>query len=110
MLNPYLDLEMLKNTFSFKNYKNLVIDCVGFFVLNCIQHSIDPVERILEVVDYLKEQSEEAFIVSNEISMAPVAPDSFTRKYLKILGETNEKLAKICDQSYLIVAGQAIPL
>jgi adenosyl cobinamide kinase/adenosyl cobinamide phosphate guanylyltransferase len=48
--------------------------------------------------------------VTNEVGMAPIAPSAAGRLFVDSLGWINQELSALCDESYLIVAGQALAL
>ncbi len=110
MLNPLLEIEQLKVALDVKKYHSLVVDCVGFFVLNAISSGIDPMHRIVEFFKMARESFNLSVFVSNEIGMSPIPPYSFSRHYLKELGEINKTLAQYCDETYLVVAGKALKI
>ena len=110
MVNPLLETEQLKIAFDTKIYRSLVVDCMGFFVLNALNSGIDPVHRIIEFFNMVKEAVNFSVFVSNEIGMSPIPPYSFSRRYLKELGRVNKILAQRCDETYLVIAEKALKI
>lgn len=94
--------EALKLT---KHYDVCVIDCMTTWLGNLIYHDADIKAGIEKFTSNLNGNE---VIVSNEVGMGIVPADKMTRMYVEDLGRLNQKLSKMADEVFFMVAG--IPL
>jgi adenosyl cobinamide kinase/adenosyl cobinamide phosphate guanylyltransferase len=58
----------------------------------------------------LVERHGDSVVVSDEVGMGVHPPTSVGRQFRDALGSLNQAVASVADRTYLIVAGQALPL
>lgn len=95
----------------------VLLDCVGMLVSNLLLAEGDSghaetrvaeaVERLLDVV---RESDARLIVVSSEggLGMVPLSP--LGRRYLDLLGDVNQQLARAAASTYLVVAGIAVDI
>jgi adenosylcobinamide kinase/adenosylcobinamide-phosphate guanylyltransferase len=86
----------------------LVIDCITTFTANLLQKDMtrdEIVEKIDCVCGALGELKCSAAIVSNEVGSGIVPAFPSGRVFRELLGEANQKIARISDNVILMVAG-----
>lgn len=98
-------------------YDVLLLDCLTLWLSNLILANKGLSGEIEEFITTLKDlknppsfnlQPSALFIVSNEIGMGIVPENELARRFRDLAGMTNQKVAKIADEVYLVVSG--IPL
>jgi adenosylcobinamide kinase / adenosylcobinamide-phosphate guanylyltransferase len=86
----------------------LVIDCITTFTANLLQKDMTR-DEILEKIDgicrALHELKCSAAIVSNEVGSGIVPAFASGRIFRELLGEANQRIARISDNVILMVAG-----
>ena len=96
-------------------YDAIIIDCITILVANVIgddteaekaESAVDA--EILSLIEVLKRRQSNYILVSNEAGSGIVPDNRLGRLYRDELGKTNQKLAAISDEVYLLTAG--IPL
>ncbi|GAB4470315.1 MAG: bifunctional adenosylcobinamide kinase/adenosylcobinamide-phosphate guanylyltransferase [Anaerolineales bacterium] len=100
----------------------VILDCLTLLVSNAIlaacsgeevemgkaQAAVDrEVEALIELI---RSDVAQWILVSNEVGMGLVPPYPLGRAYRDALGITNQRLAAIADEVYLLVAGIPLPL
>ena len=104
-------IECYKNLASVKVPKDSVVllECMSNLVANEIfeadgahEHTL---EAIAEGIHNLLEQAKELFVVTNEVFSDGMEYDSETMRYLKYLGQMNQKLAVMADRVTEVVYG-----
>ncbi|MFV9510151.1 bifunctional adenosylcobinamide kinase/adenosylcobinamide-phosphate guanylyltransferase [Tepidibacillus sp. LV47] len=96
-----------------------LLDCVTVWVSNLLLQK-DPMgkemwesekgvkkveEQIERFIHALRETNHKAILVTNEVGFGGIEMNVLGRIYQDLLGWTNQKLAKVADQVYLVVAG-----
>lgn len=86
----------------------LVLDCITTFIANLLQKDMTR-DKILEKIDGISEVLAKlkcsAAIVSNEVGSGIVPAFPSGRAFRELLGEANQKLARVSDNVILMVAG-----
>ncbi len=87
----------------------LLIDCLTLWVSNLLTaENCDP-ERVLvhaeRLCAALRRTPASVVLVSNEVGSGIVPADEMTRLYRDLLGELNQRVARVADQVVLLVAG-----
>ncbi len=88
----------------------IVIDEIASWVNNILHYSHEISDYMPKFLQFLQTTDHEIIIISQEMSFAPVSEHALTRKFVNILGECNQNLAKIANFRELMVAGMAIRL
>lgn len=91
------------------NSSFLIIDCLTTFTSNLLvekQASCDSImSRIEDVSSALQRSRASAVLVSNEVGSGIVPEFPSGRQFRDILGQVNQRIARICDNVILMVAG-----
>jgi adenosylcobinamide kinase/adenosylcobinamide-phosphate guanylyltransferase len=101
----------------------ILLDCLTMLVSNILleaggsEDTPDEINAVAAVeteinslMDAIHTSKAEWIIVSNEVGMGLVPPYPLGRLYRDLLGKTNQQIAKIADDVYLLVAGIPVPL
>jgi adenosylcobinamide kinase / adenosylcobinamide-phosphate guanylyltransferase len=95
----------------------VILDCVTLLISNLLMHFVkdDLVEEapfiatvqkeINELIDALRPQNQNWFIVSNEVGLGLVPPYQMGRVYRDAIGWANQRLAREADKVIFMVAG-----
>jgi adenosylcobinamide kinase/adenosylcobinamide-phosphate guanylyltransferase len=87
----------------------LLIDCLSTFVTNLMLSDNGSNEAIFSRIESLcralQESSASAVIVSNEVGEGVVPAYELGRHFRDLLGEVNQKIARMADNVILMVAG-----
>jgi len=92
----------------------MVVDCLTIFAANLLEAEgeddkvID--RRIEELCDALRLSQCSVVLVSNEVGSGVVPPYPLGRRYRDLLGEINQRVARIADDVVLMVAGLPLAL
>lgn len=90
--------------------KLLVLDCVTIWLSNLFFEK-EPEQRkncIEEFLQSIKNSSSDLIIVTNEVGGGIIPENKMSREYQSELGKLNQRIAKLCDEVYLLVSG--VPL
>jgi adenosylcobinamide kinase/adenosylcobinamide-phosphate guanylyltransferase len=90
-------------------YQAVVIDCLTLWTANLLHHYQMKPEPILERADglcsLLGKAETKFFLVSNEVGDSVVPAYKSGRIFRDVLGELNQRVARVADQVLLMVAG-----
>lgn len=95
------------------NSRALLIDCVTFWVANRVMDDHPDeviVDQAVALARVVSERTAATVIVSNEVGHGLVPGDPESRRFRDVHGRVNRILADACDQAFLVVAGQVLPL
>lgn len=103
-----------------------ILECVGTMTSNIMYDFSKDLNRIsIEVskeiedevfceienlVKTIKEKNKNLIIVTNEVGLSLTSENHVGRVYTDILGRINQRIGKISDEAYLIVAGMEVRL
>ncbi|MCR4650049.1 MAG: bifunctional adenosylcobinamide kinase/adenosylcobinamide-phosphate guanylyltransferase [Lachnospiraceae bacterium] len=96
--------------------KHVLLECVSnltaneMFFGNEIREKKETVERVLNAVKALKDNTDNLVIVTNNVFEDGNSYDSYTISYLDALGEINREISKMADEIYECVAGIEIKI
>jgi adenosylcobinamide kinase/adenosylcobinamide-phosphate guanylyltransferase len=103
-----LDLEATIQTIAGR-YQAVVIDCLTLWTANLLHHyKLDPnpvLQRADSLCRVLHEAEAKFFVVSNEVGGSVVPEYQSGRIFRDVLGELNQRVARVADQVILMVAG-----
>ncbi len=86
----------------------ILVDCLTLWLSNLM---LDPSEtknikaRVNELTQALKQAPCPVILVSNELGQGIVPENRLARKYRDLVGNTNQKIARVADFVVLVVAG-----
>jgi len=105
------------------NYSALVLDCLTLWLSNLFMkaqgkgNGLPAIEREIQELVYSLEQFKSSaacgpgsgfcslYIVSNEVGMGIVPENETARKFRDVAGLVNQKIARVSDEVYMLVAG-----
>lgn len=91
----------------------VIVDCLTVWVGNLMHHGADPAAVRTasdEALAAVRTHPGHVIAVSNEVGLGIIPDNQLARRYRDQLGRTNQAWANAADQSFLMVAGQALPL
>ncbi len=92
-----------------KEHAAVVVDCLTLWVNNLLYYFAKTPEKMqVEIADLLLESSRKktpVIFVTNEVGLGLVPDNPLGRRFVDELGGLNAKLAAICDQVVMMVAG-----
>jgi adenosylcobinamide kinase/adenosylcobinamide-phosphate guanylyltransferase len=86
----------------------LIIDCITTFTANLLEKDMtrdDILEKIDGICEALRELKCSVAIVSNEVGSGIVPAFASGRGFRELLGEANQRIARVSDNVILMVAG-----
>ena len=86
----------------------VIIDCLTILISNILlsgEREAKILKKIKEFFTTLKKRNLTALIVSNEVGMGIVPENRLGRSFRDIAGQTNQIVAKLADEVYLLEAG-----
>ncbi len=93
----------------------IVLDCVTLWTSNVLlADENNATARMMREVDELlawyQSADTQLIIVSNEVGLGIVPDNALARAYRDLLGAVNQKIAKVADEVFLLVAGLPIEI
>lgn len=91
----------------------LLLDCITFWVANRVM--ADDLDAHIEeeaatLADIFAARTAPVVVVSNEVGHGLVPADAMSRRFRDVHGRVNRTIADGADATYLVVAGQLLPL
>lgn len=85
----------------------ILIDCITIWVSNLLieKKKSERKKAVREFLEVLKNPKCTVLIVTNEVGSGVVPANELAREFRDLAGEVNQKIAKVCDEVYLLVAG-----
>ena len=86
----------------------VIIDCLTILISNLLlsgEREIATLKKIKQFFRTLKRRNLTTLIVSNEVGMGIVPENRLGRTFRDIAGQTNQIVAKLADEVYLLEAG-----
>ncbi len=86
----------------------VIVDCLTILVSNLLlsgEKEAATLKKIQEFLRSLKKRDLTALIVSNEVGMGIVPESRLGRSFRDIAGQTNQMVARLADEVYLLEAG-----
>ncbi len=88
----------------------VVVDCLSLWVANLLEAEVEVEPKARQVARLAAARRGRTIAVSNEVGLGLVPMNALGRRYRDLLGRTNMIWAASAAQSFLIVAGRALPL
>ncbi|WP_457572340.1 bifunctional adenosylcobinamide kinase/adenosylcobinamide-phosphate guanylyltransferase [Desulfovulcanus sp.] len=91
-----------------KDWATILVDSLDFWLFSLFeQGKLD--EGIRDFFSLLKNwQGQEIIFVSSEIGLGPIPVSGQVRRFVRVLGEVNQNLARLCSQVYFVLAGISV--
>ncbi|WP_027390365.1 bifunctional adenosylcobinamide kinase/adenosylcobinamide-phosphate guanylyltransferase [Chrysiogenes arsenatis] len=83
----------------------ILIDCLTLWASNLIFTNTAPEAPLEQFLTQLTTAPCRTIIVTNEVSLGVIPPDTMTRSYCKLLARINRRMATIADEVLLMVSG-----
>ncbi|NPA48662.1 MAG: bifunctional adenosylcobinamide kinase/adenosylcobinamide-phosphate guanylyltransferase [Thermodesulfobacteria bacterium] len=87
-----------------------LIDCLTVWLGNLWYYQKDAHSYVEKFLGGLAEAKIPIIVVSNEIGFAPLPGERVSRDFAEKLGILNQRVAALCDEVYLLVAGCPLKL
>lgn len=87
----------------------IVVDCLTLWVSNCLHQDCFDQQRT-ELLQALPVLSSEVILISNEVGSGIVPLGQLSRDFVDASGWLHQRLAELCDQVTLVVAGLPLVL
>jgi len=88
----------------------LIIDCLTFFAANLLEAGSDEPASIDALCSALQSPPCSVVLVSNEVGMGVVPEYATGRRFRDLLGEMNQRVARVASEVLLLVAGLPLVL
>jgi adenosylcobinamide kinase / adenosylcobinamide-phosphate guanylyltransferase len=102
-------LEVAQALSAANGYGAILFDCVTLWLSNQLFHHQEDQSRILAEVDQLATTLAQltlpVFVVSNEVGSCIVPENRLARLFRDLAGTTNQRLAAIADEAWLVASG-----
>lgn len=105
--------QLLQQTCQNPNPQFMLLDSVSMWLFNIMLQVKDistTIHLFLTGLQQWHQTPHYLTIVSDEISLAPIASDELTRHYQQQLGQLNQAIANIADQVDFVIAGLPLNL
>ncbi|WP_028573552.1 bifunctional adenosylcobinamide kinase/adenosylcobinamide-phosphate guanylyltransferase [Desulfonatronovibrio hydrogenovorans] len=88
----------------------VLVDSIDFWVFNVFsrEHPETYVHDFFNVLTMLQEKR--LIFVSAEVGLGPVPASGYVRRFSRFLGQVNQRLAGICSEVTLVVAGLPVKI
>lgn len=84
------------------------LDSIDSHISKLIEEEI--YKEIRDLINTINCLDKDLIIVTNEVGFSLTSTNHVGRVYTDILGRINQRVAKLCDQAYLIVSGMEVRL
>jgi adenosylcobinamide kinase/adenosylcobinamide-phosphate guanylyltransferase len=93
------------------SYRTIVVDCLTLWLSNVKEKGVSDAvipERVGDLLTAIRQTSARIVLVSNELGLGLVPTNRSARRFRDLAGKVHQQIATAADETYLIVAGQAL--
>ena len=89
----------------------VLVDSLDFWVFSCLEAGQDRTGQLLQsLLDWSGPGAPDCVLVSCEVGLGPLAATALTRRFVRLMGDLNQRLAETADEVRLAVAGLSLML
>jgi len=89
----------------------IVVDCLTLWITNLLMAGDNVSTAVGELCATLMEfRSAKVILVSNEVGLGIVPENAMARTFRDLAGSAHQRLAQVCDDVYLVVAGLTVTM
>lgn len=94
-----------------RSHDVILVDCLTLWITNLLGANRDVAAAVEELVVTLTQiNTARVMLISNEVGLGIVPDNAMARSFRDLAGEAHQRLAEICDDVYLVVAGLPMTL
>lgn len=94
-----------------RSHDVILVDCLTLWITNLLGANRDVAAAVEELVVTLAQiNTARVMLISNEVGLGIVPDNAMARSFRDLAGEAHQRLAEICDDVYLVVAGLPMTL
>lgn len=89
-----------------KTHDVILVDCLTLWITNLLGANRDVAAAVDDLVTTLgRVDATRVILISNEVGLGIVPDNALARSFRDLAGEAHQRLAEICDDVHLVVAG-----
>ena len=83
----------------------VLVDCLTMWLNNLMHHELDVDETTQHLLDTVARSELDITFVSNEVGLGGISENALTRKFARLQGTLNQKIAEQSDRVAFVAAG-----
>ena len=83
----------------------VLVDCLTMWLNNLMHHELDADETTQHLLDTVARSELDITFVSNEVGLGGISENALTRKFARLQGTLNQKIAEQSDRVVFVAAG-----